>query len=359
LLTDYNGFYRVGYHSVSLNKDTLKKAFLEIGHELKEYRICDVMNKDLSEFKNKVIIYCTAPQYSYRDYVKDLLYELSKENYTMPEFNMVMAYEDKGYQMLHADREGLKMPKTLYFGCIEDLEKYKKLLTVPKDTKDIDSEKLLTVPKDEKLLTVPFVFKTVGGAGSSGVMLINSYEELLKVVRKLYYKKDLLYDFKRIIKKLFFKERYKNSYYGLTSRCNGQFILQEYIPGLDSDYKVLVFDKNYYVDRRWVRDNDFRASGSGKNTFPEDPPAEVLNFAREQFEKLDIPMASLDIAFNGSECWLIEYHGIHFSLIPLVETRVYFTWTDKGWVKQDHKMLPEVEFANAFSAYMARKGLGK
>lgn len=335
MLTDYNGFYRVGYHSVSLNKDILKKAFLERGHELKEYRICDVMNKDLSEFKNKVIIYCTAPQYSYRDYVKDLLYELSKENYIMPEFNMVMAYEDKGYQMLLADREGLKMPKTLYFGCIEDLEKYK------------------------KLLTVPFVFKTVGGAGSSGVMLINSYEELLKVVRKLYYKKDLLYGLKRVVKKLFFKERYKNSYYGLTSRCNGQFILQEYIPGLDSDYKVLVFDKNYYVDRRWVRNNDFRASGSGKNTFPEDPPAAVLNFAREQFEKLDIPMASLDIAYNGSECWLIEYHGIHFSLIPLVETRVYFTWTDKGWIKQDHKKLPEAEFANAFLAYIAKKGLDK
>jgi len=46
-----------------------------------------------------------------------------------------------------------------------------------------------------------------------------------------------------------------------------KFIVQEFIPDLSNDWKVLVFWDKYYVLRRKNRPNDFRASGSGLFSF--------------------------------------------------------------------------------------------
>ena len=62
-----------------------------------------------------------------------------------------------------------------------------------------------------------------------------------------------------------------------------KIIIQDYISGLDGDYKVLIYDKKYYVLRRYNCKNDFRASGSGIFVFEENIPRAVLDFAEKVF----------------------------------------------------------------------------
>ena len=55
--------------------------------------------------------------------------------------------------------------------------------------------------------------------------------------------------------------RHKN--YVRESWNRGKIVVQEFIPGLKNDYKVLIFGSKYYVLYRRVREGDFRASGQG------------------------------------------------------------------------------------------------
>jgi len=50
-----------------------------------------------------------------------------------------------------------------------------------------------------------------------------------------------------------------------------KFVVQNFIGGLTHDYKVLAYGKKYYVVRRDNRPGDFRASGSGLLSWPEEP----------------------------------------------------------------------------------------
>jgi hypothetical protein len=79
------------------------------------------------------------------------------------------------------------------------------------------------------------------------------------------------------------------------------------IPGLENDWKILCFGDKFFVLRRANRDNDFRASGSGKFVFRRDLPKGMLEFALKVYLHLEVPNLSVDIAFNG------EFYGC---LIP-------------------------------------------
>ena len=77
-----------------------------------------------------------------------------------------------------------------------------------------------------------------------------------------------------------------------------KFLVQEFIPGLQGDFKVLVYWDRYYVVSRNNRPGDFRASGSGLLTWPEDPPGGLLEYAQRVFNHFRVPMISLDIAMR-------------------------------------------------------------
>lgn len=73
---------------------------------------------------------------------------------------------------------------------------------------------------------------------------------------------------------------------------------------------MLVFGEKYYILRRKVRKNDFRASGSGKREFPEyltDVECQVLDLAYKAFCEIDTPLLSIDIAHDGEKCHMIEF----------------------------------------------------
>ena len=89
------------------------------------------------------------------------------------------------------------------------------------------------------------------------------------------------------------------------SKNRKKFIVQNFISGLDNDWKILIYGKYYYVMFRPNKKNDFRASGSGHDNYiygDKTPiPKGLLTFAKSVYEYLNVPNISLDVAYNGEE----------------------------------------------------------
>lgn len=128
--------------------------------------------------------------------------------------------------------------------------------------------------------TYPKVFKLRGGAGAANVSLVRSPKAAMKKINTAFGK-----GFSQFNRWGHFKERYnkyrsgKDSLLGVMkgfgrlfiptefvkmhSREKGYVYFQEFIPHNDSDIRVIVIGERAFAIKRMVRDNDFRASGSG------------------------------------------------------------------------------------------------
>ncbi|EKG2058556.1 hypothetical protein O2N19_004786, partial [Escherichia coli] len=129
------------------------------------------------------------------------------------------------------------------------------------------------------------------------------------------------------------------------------YVLQDFIPDLNSDYKVLVFGNKYYVLKRNVRDNDFRASGSGKFVF-EDVSEKFLSFARKVIEFLHTPYASLDIVERGDGFGCIEFQCVHFGPYTQLNAEYYYEFKNGKWIREKNNYTLEQVYAEALVDFL-------
>src|SRR5699024_7887131 len=130
----------------------------------------------------------------------------------------------------------------------------------------------------------PKVWKLKGGAGAKNVKLANNLSEANKFINKAFGK-----GFSQFDRWGHFKERYnmwrngKDTFLGvikgvgrliiptdfakLQSRDKGYVYFQEFIPNNNSDTRVVVVGNRAAAEKRFVRKNDFRASGSGEYSY--------------------------------------------------------------------------------------------
>jgi len=113
-----------------------------------------------------------------------------------------------------------------------------------------------------------------------------------------------------------------------------KFIVQEFIPNLSNDWKVLVYWDKYFVLRRKNRPNDFRASGSGLFSFDETVDQRLLDAAREIRQIFDVPMISLDLSISNNRVVLIEFQFIYFGTSTLEESPYYYENDNGNWEKK-------------------------
>ena len=112
-----------------------------------------------------------------------------------------------------------------------------------------DEFQMSSLPSDKK-----YVIKKAAGATSKGVFLSSNKAELLKTVKKVSASPWTLDDFKDIVRPYIHKGYIKNS------RNRKKFIIQNFIPNLKNDWKVLVFgDESQWplgMDRdfNWIAD---------------------------------------------------------------------------------------------------------
>lgn len=127
--------------------------------------------------------------------------------------------------------------------------------------------------------TFPKVFKLRGGSGSTNVMLVHTKQEALRLARKAINKGIPIYNKKGALKESIRRCKMGGKRLDIfkalahfivptpLQRASGKEIgyayFQDFIPGNTFDIRIIVIGDKAYGIQRLVRENDFRASGSG------------------------------------------------------------------------------------------------
>jgi len=318
LFTLPNGsFGSAGQSWLKLDLDKIQ-AQLEFPIIIKN--VLEIGNLDIEE--DDIIIYTSSENSAIRQYLKDKLFYLSNSNLLIPSYELLNAHENKGFQEMMKDYYSFGNLKGSY---IFDLE--------------------------HQIISSPKVLKTTTGAGSSGVFLIKDEKDISNIRDKF-----LKSSIKRRLISSQRKLKLNSSEYTLykyNKKLFGLFVEQEFIPNLKHDFKVLVFGNRYFVLKRNVKKNDFRASGSGNFEFVE-PPYEVLEFAKEVAKKLGNPYFSLDIAQSEHGCHLIEFQATNFGPYTLLNAPYRYLDKDGKWLKEQNCKDLEANYAYALNYYLSK-----
>ncbi|MFO8066932.1 MAG: hypothetical protein R6U11_05050 [Bacteroidales bacterium] len=323
----------------SLKTDVLFDVLSNNGFNVEMYDFHEVFNKNIS-IKDKTIFYSFSQKNYYRQYINDIIYHLSKSNRIIPSYDLLKCHENKGYQEIFKREIGLNSLNAMYFTSLDEV--------------------------DFSSLSYPVVLKTTEGTNSKGVFLIKQESDFNKIKHKLeskisFGKKLDLFRRKYFRKKKFeeypeFSDRQDYIEYKEYIRQEKNFIIQDFVAGLDFDYRVLIAHNRYYVMRRDVKKGDFRASGSKLFKFSKNFDKELLNYSKSVYEKFDIPFLSIDVLYNGSEYYLGEYQALHFGMSAMAKSEGFFVFDNNSADWQFKTEKPELEkvFANTLTAYLEK-----
>jgi glutathione synthase/RimK-type ligase-like ATP-grasp enzyme len=331
LLLDYKGMFGsrqdgVPYRS-GMDKDLLKKYFIEKGYDVKYLSFCDV-NLRTMDFKNQHILYTSSEDNGsrYKKYIEDICYALQLQGgILIPEYKHLLAHNNKVFMEFLRDLSGLESVKNIksyHFGTIEELNKKK------------------------ELYNGKHVIKGAEGACSSQVYLANNQYELLKLAAKISKSRDICYEIWDV------GRSFKHRGYIRESKYRNKFITQNFINKLSNDWKILIYGNKYYILYRSTRENDFRASGSGHFLFKEEVPNGILDFAESVFYSFNVPNLSIDVAFDGENFYLLEFQSVYFGTLTIEHSPFYFAKENSQWIMYNEHSSLEKEFVNSVSLYI-------
>ena len=242
---------------------------------------------------------------------KQLLYALEHTGFSVfPDFKTGWHFDDKIAQKYLFERIGAPLVPTYLF-----LDK----------KEAIDWANKTTFPK---------ILKLRGGAGSVNVKLIKSKKEAFKIINKAFTEgisnDYALTSFKERLKKYrhgkaslkdvfmgFGRLIIKPSYLKVKRNEFGYVYFQDFIEGLDRDYRTKVLDNKCWGYQRMVRKGDFRASGSGAESYiytDNAIPDSILKLSFELTQKLSLKNAAFDFLIAKDKVYLVEvscFYGFH------------------------------------------------
>jgi hypothetical protein len=281
-------------------------------------------------WNNAWVVYTSSEDLhlKYRSYIEDVCLALSlKGAKLIPAFQFLRAHHNKSFMEMLRDVMGGEEIKTIqskYFGAYEELKSR------------ADS------------IELPAVIKSAYGAGSVSVALAATGAELLEKAKKLSRSRQFINELREVART--FKHR------GLVadSKYREKFIVQNFISGLKSDTKALVFGDRIYLLRRSVRENDFRASGSGKFSWVKEVDSELLDYCEKVRSLLDVPHVSMDVAYENGRYHLIEFQAVYFGSITVDRSDCYFERNTDSWTRVDSPSVLEEEYARSTVDYMKK-----
>jgi glutathione synthase/RimK-type ligase-like ATP-grasp enzyme len=210
---------------------------------------------------------------------------------TFPNFNMCWHYDDKIAQKYLLESIGARIVPSYIFYSEEEAMHWVKAATFPK------------------------VFKIRGGAGSQNVQFVKNKKRAEYLIKKAFNKGFPLYDsFSGFKQRLWILRRdknikailnvikgivrlvYKSGRRDLLPRQKGYVFFQDYLQNNTYDTRLIVVGNKCFGLRRYNRNNDFRASGSG-----------LLDYNPSNIDKRTIKTA-FDIAVKiNSDCLAFDF----------------------------------------------------
>lgn len=340
LITGNKGFFgqtRKAWNS--MDAALIKARLDECNYEICEYTHHEVANLK-TPIENAIIFYSFSQKSNIRAFLKDLIRYLDNgTNFIIPSYDLLKCHEDKGYQELYKKRLCIVGLRGYYFTCFDDLFDYS--------------------------LDFPLVLKPTKGSNAKGVKLLHSKEDLIKEATKLqmitFKDKIDLFRRKYLRPKKNYPEypNYSNRNdlieYIPYIRKEQNFILQEYIPNLDFDFRVLVFHDKYFVMKRHAQKGDFRASGTKYFDFDFDIDEKLLEYAKEIHEKIDNPFLSMDICPYKDGYAILEFQASHFGISAFMKSKHYYRFANNQWQRFPASSVIEYEIADALIKYIEQR----
>lgn len=170
----------------------------------------------------------------------------------------------------------------------------------------------------------PKVFKLRGGAGSENVMLANNKSEAKKLVRRAFgrgfkqysawsnlkerwrlyrIKKTNLWDVIKGVIRLFYEPEFSK----IIGPQRGYIYFQDFIPKNDFDIRIIVIDEKAFAIKRMVRENDFRASGSGIVLYEKEHfDDKTVKIGFEIARKLKGQSVAIDFVYDNGVPMIVE-----------------------------------------------------
>lgn len=332
LVTNYNGHMPQLTHETNsldlvLLTKLLEKEFLVQVITLDA--LAESMLNNSVNYRGSFFFFASSQIESYKMAILDVAFEVKAlGGILLPKFEFYLSHENKFHQELYKNRKQVSTPKAT----------------------------LITNSNNIPPVNVPAVVKGYAGFGSRGVTLVKNAKQLNRTVLSNLksYVIDKL-DLMEILKS-FIKSKFK--YPGLYPSKTGRVVVQDFMPNLKHDWKVLVFGNDVFALKRYVKKNDFRASGSGFFDFDERPSDELIKFAVDTRCKLDTPFVSLDIAeLEEKKFNIIEYQSVHFGLITALNCNNYYTLSSNVVSEKNTNIDSVIPFfANSIIEYVKERG---
>lgn len=334
ILLDYKGHFTSKWASKpyrsGMDLKLIKNEFNNYGFNV-EFKYYPEINFR-ENYKDDFILYTSSEDDNvfYKSYVEDIIYALELKGVKLiPSYKLLKAHHNKVFMEMLRDisyNKDIKKIKSNYFGTKEEFLQF------------------------QNTIKYPAVIKSAAGASSLGVKKLESSESSKKIVDKISRSKNLLYEFKDYLRSL----RHKG--YKKESKNRNKFIVQNLLPGLTKDWKILIFWDKYFILERSAKENDFRASGSGIIKYPEIIPEGIFDFAKKIFEEFDQPYFALDIGFDGQDFVLIEFQALNFGTHTLDTAPFYYKKENNAWKKYNETAIVEKELVASVVNYVNAKG---
>lgn len=261
-----------------------------------DYKIVNAFDNDIIEQVENCDIFMWHHHHGqYNDVVvaKKILFSLEQAGLKVfPDFNTGWHFDDKVAQMYLFQSIGASLVPSYVF--------------YDKKTALIWADKT----------SYPKVFKLKGGAGASNVKLVKNEKSAKKLINQAFGK-----GFPQFDRLNHFKERYNNYKSGRDTllgvikgagrsvistdfakqqpREKGYVYFQDFIPNDGFDIRVVVINgRKAAAEKRFVRDNDFRASGSGKFSY-ENIDIKVIKESFRIASRLNLQSVAFDFVIDG------------------------------------------------------------
>lgn len=270
---------------IAIDKGDRSLGYVEAAKKLGiEYYLVDCLADDIIEQlkdAKALVWHWKHTNYAEKRFARSILNAASKMGISVyPNLNTCETFDDKVAQKYLLEACGLPLVESHIF------------YTIDAATAFLDN------------CEYPLVTKLAGGAGSSNVSLIHNKDEGLKVCKKRF---DSYY---RISSNWGREKSPRQAVRYLIKEGNQRFLgedkgyiyFQRFLPNNSYDIRVTVIGEKAIIFKRYVRDNDFRASGSGKidyNVSDEDKEAIAIGF--KVAHTLATQTLALDLAYDETK----------------------------------------------------------
>ena len=252
------------------NKNSFSDRWIEycLKHKV-SYKIVDCLSRNiLDDLKdcNALMWHFTHIQFEQYAKAKEIIKYLEKSAIPVfPNYSSIFHYDDKIAQKPLLESINAPLIPTHIFFNREDAIKW------------------------SNTINFPIVFKLSTGAGSSNVKLVHSESDAIKLINKSFGEGHSPLDRKALFKdRIWHIKRDKNlkSILGflkgvarlviptkfeiISGKEKNYVYFQDFIPNNNSDIRIIIIGKRAFAIKRNVREDDFRASGSGSIEYSKD-----------------------------------------------------------------------------------------